>query len=107
MLYQGVYSFAQAIEIGEGGLMFETAEDMEKGELVVVSFYIPGFRHAIARGVIRYKVSEEEKSKGDMLKYGIEFQTIDFDSKRHIRYYVASDLQSLKTKKPTQNSVGF
>ncbi|MEZ4871467.1 MAG: hypothetical protein R2827_04305 [Bdellovibrionales bacterium] len=73
---------------------------------MVLSFHIPGFQHAIARGVVRYRIAAKNQTLETFYyKYGIEFENIDFDSKRHIRYYVASDRQSIK--KPAPTGTGF
>ncbi|MBC87353.1 MAG: hypothetical protein CL677_09270 [Bdellovibrionaceae bacterium] len=104
VLYSGTYLFADALQIGEGGMLFASSDVFQKGQMLVVSFHIPGYQHAIARAVIRYAVEDEEQP-GNM-KYGVEFENIDFDSKRYIRYYVASDRQPIGKENPTLAGVG-
>jgi hypothetical protein len=86
VLGKGNYRISQAQEIGEGGLLFTSQEVYQVGQKIVVTFSIPGFVHAVARGVVRYG----KKVEGSLdTAYGIQFETIDFQAKRKIRSFVA------------------
>lgn len=99
VLYRGRYRLGEAFEIGEKGMLFATSFEMAVGDQVVLSFYIPGYGHSLARAVVRYL--RDNESVITKFKYGVEFETADFDCRRYIRYYVASDdsKEGLKSKR--------
>ena len=85
VLSKGKYDLAESFEIGEQGIAITSPFDLEKDNRIVVSLNILGGVTLIVKGIVRYA-----KDKNGVNVYGIEFYDIDFDMKRHIRYYVAS-----------------
>lgn len=86
ILARGKYFTTDALEIGEGGMLFLSQVPLTEGQRIVISFSIPGFIHVVARSVVRYSKTLSEKLP---MGYGVQFETLDFDAKRKIRSYVA------------------
>lgn len=84
LLYGGQYQISVSYEIGEGGMLIESQYELEIGNLILITFHIPGMLNTTCRAEIKYK-----SSKTDNLVYGVEFKNLDFDVKRLIRKYVA------------------
>ncbi|MBT4760331.1 MAG: hypothetical protein HOO06_01425 [Bdellovibrionaceae bacterium] len=88
LLSKGVYEISQSFEVGERGMLIASSTPLNKDDLVVISFNIPGLLSTVVRGIVRYSL---EDSQGyHKMKIGVEFQESDFDIKRKIRNYVAS-----------------
>ncbi|MCB0356709.1 MAG: PilZ domain-containing protein [Bdellovibrionales bacterium] len=83
VLAKGHYYTTEALEIGEGGMLFRSNTPLLEGQRVVVSFSIPGLVHIVARSIVKYV------KQGQAMSYGVQFETIDFDARRKIRSYVA------------------
>lgn len=96
VLHKGQYSVCHAVEIGEGGMMFSSFDDIKKDDRVVVTLRIPDVLQGVAIGTVMYTV--EGKRIGEAHRYGIQFDTIEFDLKRKIRNFVASSSTSLKAE---------
>ncbi len=88
VLVKGAYEVNSAFEIGERGMLIATELPLTKDDLVVITFNIPGLLNTVVRGIVRYSL--EDALGIATTKYGIEFQNIDFQSKRQIRKYVAA-----------------
>jgi len=86
LLARGSYYITEAMEVGEGGMQLMSPVPLEEGQQVVISFSIPGMDYVVTRSVVRYV--KNSLSDGDV-SYGVQFETIDFDSRRKIRSYVA------------------
>lgn len=86
ILAGGKYFTTDAHEIGEGGILFISEAILNEGQQIVVTFNIPGVDYVVARSVVRYiKKTANQK----ILSYGVQFETLDFGTKRKIRAYVA------------------
>lgn len=96
VLYKGQYSVCHAVEIGEGGMLFSSFDDIQKDDRVVVTLRIPDVLQGVAIGTVMYTV--EGKRIGEPHRYGIQFDKIEFDLKRKIRNFVASSSTSLKVE---------
>jgi PilZ domain len=88
VLYKGVYRLCWAFEIGEGGILIDSEVRMKEGDRLVVTVRIPG----VLQGVMMSKVVYELKPNkaGELVKYGLQFDKIEFDIRRKMRNYVAS-----------------
>ena len=86
VLARGNYYITYAYEIGEGGMLFASKQKLSVNQKVVLSFNVPGFVHVVCRAVIRY--SKKLEGVHDPV-YGVQFETIEFNSKRKVRSYVA------------------
>ena len=95
VLVGGRYSVEQAFEIGERGMLISSMVDLNEGDRVVVTFHIPEVLFALARGQVRYEI-DANSSDNKVNKYGIEFVDVDFNTRRLIRYYVASKTNLFK-----------
>ena len=82
-------------EIGERGMLISSMGDLNEGDRVVVTFHIPEVLFALARGQVRYEI-DANSSDNKVNKYGIEFVDVDFNTRRLIRYYVASKTNLFK-----------
>lgn len=88
LLVDGEYHINRSHEVGEGGMLFSSDVPLAEGKSLLISFQVPGNVHVIVRAKVRYLVASKEGNSGH--RYGAEFETIDFASKRLIRNYVAS-----------------
>ena len=84
-LSQGVSQVAQGIEIGEGGVSFQTDFLLNENHPVVVNFFIPNGGFFTLRGDVRSSVKD---SQGKII-YGLSFIEVSLSLKRQIRAYVA------------------
>lgn len=86
ILCDGIYDITKGVEIGEGGVSFETAQQLPEGKLLVVSFQIPsgGFVSVMAE-VRNYSV--DTQGVGQL---GCAFRNLKFDNRREIRLYVSA-----------------
>jgi hypothetical protein len=90
LLCEGQYCICTATEIGEGGMMItDVTLPLADGQGVVVTFRMPSDQYLVIRGRVRYSLSGERVLE-DSHKHGIQFENIDFKSRREIRGYVAS-----------------
>lgn len=83
LLYLGEYQVGLSHELGEGGMLIESSRELSLGDLILVTFHVPGILNTTCRAEIRYQAPDVEGI------YGIEFKNLDFDVKRLIRKYVA------------------
>jgi hypothetical protein len=88
ILVKGTYEVNMAHEIGERGILVTTTLPLKKDGLIVITFNIPGLLNTVVRGIVIY--SMEDALDPTFKKYWVEFQSIDFQSKRQIRKYVAA-----------------
>jgi hypothetical protein len=93
LLVAGVYNLAHAHEIGEGGMMIESPVPLKEGTRVVISFRIPGVLQGVMLSRVVYVL--QPKKAGDPVKYGVQFDKVDFEVKRKIRNYVASNVTAI------------
>jgi hypothetical protein len=87
VLYRGKYVVEKAFQVGEGGMMISCSQEMKVSDSLVVNFFLQSHVTVIVRGIVRNVLQAE----GDLpARYGIEFQNLEFNSKREIRNFVAS-----------------
>jgi Tfp pilus assembly protein PilZ len=86
VLAQGDFNVITGMEIGEGGLLFQSAKDFQVGSEVVLNFFIPGRDFVSVRGQIVYTLPGKTKAGPS---FGIKFQNLPFEGKRMIRDYIA------------------
>ncbi len=94
VLHKGRYFVCDALEIGEGGMLFSIFEPILKGDRVVITLRIPDVFQGVAMGSVVYCVEASRIAQAN--RYGIQFDQIEFDLKRKIRNFVASSTASLK-----------
>lgn len=82
----GQYFLAESAEIGEGGMAFQSEFLLNEGDLIVVSFQIPGGDFLSVRGEVR---TSQKKDSGDFVIHGVSFTNIEFAHKRQIRTFVS------------------
>ena len=88
LLVNGVYLISESTQLGEGGMLIMSPQNLEIGQKLVVTFKLPDTNQAVVRGIIRYRL--EPKGDAKYPCYGIEFINLDFNLKREIRSFVAS-----------------
>ena len=82
---RGFTEVATGVEIGEGGLSFESEMALTENDQMVVNFFVPGGEFFSLRATIR---SCTKKSEGRLV-YGLSFNEVGLTLKRQIRAYVA------------------
>lgn len=88
VLIKGQYQLSWAYEIGEGGILIDSKIPMVAGDRLVVTVRIPGVLHGVMISKVVYVL--QPKKIGDPVRYGLQFDQIEFDLKRKMRNYVAS-----------------
>ena len=105
VLVEGKYSVAKTIEIGEGGLMLALDSLPKDLSQIVVTFFV-GKGHA---GIIRSEVRYTKGIGGQKCHCGIQFQNLEFKTKRLIRDYISSKSveEAEKMSVPDPDKVAF
>ncbi len=85
VLSAGHYILAESIDIGEGGLSFQSEFMLDAIKTVVITFQIPNGEMISVAGTIR-----NQRQEGDKVHAGLSFNALTFTYKRQIRYYVSS-----------------
>jgi len=86
VLSRGKYNIVPCLEIGEGGLQFQASEKHLKGGLVVANLFLPKAHFLAVTAEIIYAVQTDSSGRSC---YGVRFKNLSFESKRHIRDYIA------------------
>ena len=86
LLVRGQYFVTAALQIGEGGMLLTSHQELKTGQKLVVTFKLPDVPPAVVRGSVRYALPHEA-AQGQ--KYGIAFDNLETDAKKAIRTYVA------------------
>lgn len=86
-LCHGRSSVVMGIEIGEGGLSFESEEQMQPEQNIVVNFFVPGGDFFSLQTTIKSAVENTDKTS--KMIYGVHFNNMNLSLKRQIRAYVA------------------
>jgi hypothetical protein len=92
LLISGTYYLANAYEIGEGGMLVDSPVPIAENQRIVISFRIPGVLYGVILSRTVYIL--KPKKAGDKMKYGVQFEQVDFDIKRKIRNFVASNFDT-------------
>ena len=93
VLIKGVHHFGFSHQLGEGGLLLEIDKHLDNDHRLLVSFYLPEHGLIVVRGVVRYRMKEPKAKHG--FAYGVQFENLDFEIKRQIRNFVASQKTSI------------
>lgn len=89
LLIRGQYYMASAYEIGEGGMMIDSPVPLEDKQLVVISVRVAQVLKGVMLSRVMYTLPGTEA--GLPVRYGMQFEQIDFEIKRMIRNFVASN----------------
>ena len=87
LLVRGKYFLVEGVEVGEGGMAFACDMALDKGQKVVLSFFVPRQSFVSVTSEIIY-LNPTPQRKG-FITYGIKYVNLDFDSQRMIRDYIA------------------
>ena len=96
VLISGSYSLANAYELGENGMMIDAPVELKEKQLIVITIRIARVLRGVMLSRVVYVLPPNEP--GGATKYGLQFEQIDFDVKRMIRNFVASNRSSDETK---------
>ena len=89
LLFKGMYNICFGYEIGEGGMLVDSTEPLSIGHKLVLTIRIPGSIEAVSLASVVYV--KEPSTPDDKVKYGVSFENVDFEVKRQIRNFVASN----------------
>lgn len=76
--------FCSSCDISSSGIMIETAKQLEKGDILSCSFFLPGFGKIIADGEIM-----RTDNSAEIPRYGIRFKYIDPEYRKAIDSFIA------------------
>lgn len=85
---KGYSEVTGGVEIGEGGISFQTEMALDMNSPIVVNFYIPNGGFFCLRAVVRNTVDGFTVKPGHTV-YGLSFTDVSLSLKRQIRAYVA------------------
>lgn len=85
---KGYAEVTNGIEIGEGGISFQTEMTLELNSAIVVNFYIPNGGFFCLRATVKNTVPGMASKPGHTV-YGLNFTDVSLSLKRQIRAYVA------------------
>jgi hypothetical protein len=85
VLYKGTSNIVSGFEIGEGGLSFQAAEQIDLDQNIIVNFFIPGGNFFSLNAVTRSAAEGDNR----IHTYGISFDNVSLALKREIRAYVS------------------
>jgi CheY-like chemotaxis protein len=89
--------FCRSENISTTGLLIETDRDLEDGDRLKCSFFLPDSRHIIATGEIVRKIEQPEKSV--MKRYGVKFDTLHPDARAAIDVFIEKKAQMSRAKR--------
>ena len=95
LLVLGEYSICYGYEIGEGGMLVDSNIPMSVGQKMVLTIRIPGSIEVVSLASVVY--IKEPKTPSEKTKYGVSFENVDFEIKRQIRNFVASNTTKANT----------
>lgn len=84
-LCKGLSEVSSGVEIGEGGISFESDYALEVSQDVVVNFFVPDGDFFSLRALVKNKFN----GKNGKTVYGCSFNEVSLGLKRQIRAYVA------------------
>src|SRR4051794_33681934 len=79
VLSKGTYKVVQAVELGEGGMKFQTLPDLKEHDQIVITFFIPQHQFVSLRSEVRYLQKEDGQ-----IYCGVAFTKIDVLHRRKI-----------------------
>jgi c-di-GMP-binding flagellar brake protein YcgR len=92
-LCNGVSSVVTGVEIGEGGLSFDSDQNIPVDQAIVVNFFVPEGDFFSMQTAVKNAVPQDN----GRIVYGVHFLNMSLSLKRQIRAYVAR--MSLNEKK--------
>lgn len=91
LLIHGTYFMSRCEEIGEGGVLVSTPQQVRIGESVILSIMLPENEIAIVRATIRYVIKKDlTETNNYPYQLGIQFHTLSFKFKKKVRDYIAA-----------------
>lgn len=85
---KGYSEVTGGMEIGEGGISFQTEMALDMNSQIVVNFYIPNGGFFCLRAIVKNTVESSNAKPGHTV-YGLSFTDVSLSLKRQIRAYVA------------------
>ena len=85
---KGYSEVTGGMEIGEGGISFQTEMSLDMNSQIVVNFYIPNGGFFCLRAGVKNTVESANAKPGHTV-YGLSFTDVSLSLKRQIRAYVA------------------
>ena len=85
---KGYSEVTAGVEIGEGGISFQTEMTLDMNSAIVVNFYIPNGGFFCLRATVKNTVPGMSTKSGHTV-YGLSFTDVSLSLKRQIRAYVA------------------
>ena len=85
---KGYAEVTGGMEIGEGGISFQTEMALDMNSPIVVNFYIPNGGFFCLRAIVKNTVESLTAKPGHTV-YGLSFTDVSLSLKRQIRAYVA------------------
>lgn len=82
---RGVSQVVDGVEIGEGGLSFKSDFILDKGQQLVVNFFLNEANFFSVAATVR-----NSSEVSDHFIYGVSFDEVDISLKRKIRAFVAT-----------------
>ena len=91
LLFRGQYTLTNSVQIGEGGMMVQSPFGLGEGNKLIVSFMVPGRMFMIVTAQVQYIIEQGSDSNPS---YGLKFLTISFESRRHLRDFIAAKTEA-------------
>ena len=86
LLTQGQYHLSDSKEIGEGGIRIVSPYALNKGQRIVLTFFVGPKRFITVTGSVVYAAPIALKGEA---AYGVKFENLVFEGRRMIRDYIA------------------
>jgi len=90
ILHAARADLARGLELGEGGMMIESAMDLQVDDLIVVTFSVFKRDFLSIRAKVLYVTKQEVAKNQFAYRCGVEFQNVQFAVKRTIRGFVSA-----------------
>lgn len=90
LLRHGEYNVVEALQLSEGGMLFQVKPKFEIKDHIVATLILPSGGAVVARGELLYELPTTE----GMRKYGVKFIDLGLHLRRWIRAYVSAKTQA-------------
>jgi Tfp pilus assembly protein PilZ len=87
----------QAVQLSEGGMLFQSSESFAVGDAIVLSIIVPGGSSVVVRGDVIYsRPAPTSANAGEAreLQFGVKFAPLTLPLRRLIRIYVTAKTQA-------------
>ena len=91
LLRHGEYILVQALQLSEGGMLFQSPVQFAVGDAIVLSLIIPGGSSIVVRGEVIYSKPGQGPIEP---QYGVKFAPLALQPRRLIRIYVTAKTQA-------------